>query len=463
MNNPKIRVNRGNIGNEIWISLPDLSALEKTFLDADAAASSTSMTVISGTNFSANQYVVVGIPGTEGAEIKKLSSVAATSLGIAALTNSHVQGTPVYFIPFDQIELYSATAVGGSYSLDSTVSIRSDALETFIQKAADASSKAYKVRFKNSNDSTYSDYSDEVTGSGYSSNTVWAIKHRALDQLDERIEGAITDSFLDESLWEARREIDSMRKRWSWRTSFNSTMGNISEGQWSIAVPTTLRDQNSNQNLLGIRFGKYGRNMSYEQKRDFDRWYMNTRHTTCSAATAGATSITLSNCRDFDDSGSIKIGSQTITYTSKTNSSGVLSGIPSSGDGSITDNIAASTDVWQNVSFGVATIYTIWEGYIYFNLPFNSDLEGSNVIGDWYRTLVEKDSDSDTVDEPDYDALVSYLKYKIKDKQKKGTVNKSKDPDYLDYTRRVGLMMNREVLGQEPQLVPDIAHLIDQE
>ena len=467
MNNPKIRVSRGNIGNEIWIQLPDLSSFEKTFLNADAATAATSMTVISGTNYSANTYAIIGTPGAEGTEIKLLSSAAATSLGVAALTNAHVQGTIVIFIPFNQIELYSASAVGGTYSQvsGSPVSIRVDSLETFIQQASDATTIAYKARFKNAKDTTYSDYSDEVVGSGYADNTVYAIKHRALDQLDEKIEGIITHLFLEESLWEARREVDALRKRWSWRMSFNQDIGDLVEGGWRIAVPTTLRDKNTNKNILSIKIGSSGRHINYLDKRDFDNWYEGIIHTTTSGSTSvGATTITLATARDLAASGSITVGSQVITYTSKTNSTGVLAGVPASGTGSVTATIATATDAWQNASFGEPTDYTLFgDDYIYFNVPFGSDFEGDNLIADFYKALTAYDSDSDVIDEPDYDAFVSYLKYKIKDKKKKGTVKKDTDPDYLDYVKRINAMISREILGQEIKFVPDIGHLLGEE
>lgn len=459
----KIRTNRGNIGNDIWVSFPDIYAFEKTYLSGDEAIAQTVLSVISSENFAANEFIVIGTPGAEQTEIRKISSVATGTITVtAAITFDHAQGTEITFIPFDQIEVYSSSSSGGSFSLLSAVNIRADALETYYPRTSDASTVYYKARFKNSQNTTYSDYSDEVAATGYSYNTVWAVKNRALMQLGEKIEGIITDSFLNESLWEARRDIDNQLKKWSWRTAFNTDIANLVEGQYSVTVPSTLRNPDSPQNILGLRIGSRGRNISYIPKREFDFWYEGIIHTTVATQpTVGQTTLILTNVRDLASSGSVEVGVDTITYTSKSNSTNTLSGVPASGTGSITVTHAAATDAWQNVSYGEPTLYTIFENTIFFNVPFDSDFEGDNLFSDYYRTLLDYDSDADVLDEPDVDCLVSYLKYKIKDLKVKGGIKKKEDSDYSDYIDRLGKMLRKEVHSQEVSFSPDIGHLLD--
>lgn len=460
---PKIRTNRGNVGNDIWISLPDLSTFEKTYLSGDEAAAQTTISVLQGTNFAADEYVLIGIPGTEQAEIIKITSVAAGTITLTtALAYDHNQGTPVTFIPFNQIEVYSASSSGGSFSLLSAVSIRPDALETYYPRTADASTVYYKARFKNSNNTTYSDYSDEVSALGYAYNTVWSVKKRALDQLGEKLGGLITDEFLNDSLWEARREFDNQFKRWSFRTSFNTDIGNMTEGAYSIAAPTTLRNPDSPQNILGLRVGNRGRNLSYIDKRTLDGVYEGIFHTTVATQpSVGQTTLVLTSTRDLDASGSIMIGSNLITYTAKNNSTNTLSGIPASSTGSIDDTHAVGTDVWQNASYGEPTEFTIYENTLYFNTPFSDDFEGVNMYMDYYRTLPDYDSDADTLDEPDVDMFVSYLKFRIKDKKEKGKISMEKDSDYQNYIIRRNSAIRKEFAHQGVQFTPDIGHLID--
>ena len=461
----KIKAQRGNIGNDIWVHFPEISAFEKTYLSGDEASGQTVLSVISSANFAANEFIVIGTPGAEQTEIRKISTIAAGTITVTVATSfDHAQGMQISFIPFDQIEVYSATSSGGSFSLLSAVSIRADALETYYPRTTDASTIYYKARFKNSNDTTYSDYSDEVSATGYAYNTVYAVKNRALMQLGEKIEGIITDEFLNESLWEGRREIDGQLKRWSWRTAFNSDIANLTEGQYSVAVPSTLKNPDSPQNILGLRIGSRGSNISYIPKREFDNWYEGIIHTTVATQpTVGQTTLVLTNVRDLSASGSVEVGVDTITYTSKTNSTNTLNGVPASGTGSITIAHAVSVDAWQSVSYGEPNAYTIFENTIYFDVPFDSDFEGDNLYMDHYRTLPEYNSDADTLDEPDdgVDGLVSYLKYKIKDLKSKGKTDKEKDSDYQDFILRLGRIIRKEVHSQEVGFSPSIGRLID--
>jgi len=457
----KIRTNRGDIGNEIWVKLPDLSSFEKTYLSGDEASGQTALSVLSGSNFTAGEFIMIGIPGTEQCEIRKIDSVTDTSITITVATSySHGQGTLITFIPFDQIEIYSASSSGGSFSLLATVSIRADASETFYAATADANTVYYKARFKNSGDTTYSDYSDEVAATGFEYNSVWSVKNRALRQLGEKTGGSFTDSDLDDWLWEGRREFDKQFKRWSFRTSFDTDIGNCTEGAYSVSVPSTLRNPDTAQNILELRLGYNGEDVDYFDKKSFNEMYEGINHTTVATQpSVGATSIVLTDVRDFDSSGSIQIGGNVITYTAKDNSTGTLSGVPASGDGSIDTAHAVGVDAWQHASFGVPRQYTVYEDKIYFDVPFGSEMEGYNLFMDFYRTLPDKNSDADLLDEPDPDMFVSFLKYKIKSRLSKGKLKLEEDPDYIDYIARRSSAIKKEFIYQGVRFSPDIGHL----
>lgn len=467
---PQIRVRRTGVGttttggNQIYVRIPDLSAYPKTYVTSDHAAGVTTLNVISSTGWSANQYILIGELGAEESEIKLATGLAATTFTVSATAFAHARGTVVRFIPFNQVSIESATSLTGSYSeiSGSPFTLQADTIETLIVHNSQASTIAYKARFKNAQDTTFSDYSDAVLATGYGDNTVWSVKNRALRQIGEKMDDILTDEFLNEALWEGRRELDQERKRWSFRTAFNTDIGNVTEGAYSVAVPSTLRNPDSPQNILGLRIGNDGRNLEYVSKREFDEWYEGVRHTTVATQpSVGATSLVLTNSRDFDTSGSVVIGSNTITYTANDVSTGTLSGIPASGTGSITSAHAAATDVWQNASFSTPMFYTIFEDTIYFNCPFNDDHDGENIYMDFYRTLPERDSDNDTFDEPDYDMFVSWLKWKIKYRRKNGDIQAETDSDYLEWDRRKKALLKRETLNQKVGFVPSIDHLLD--
>lgn len=448
---PKFRVKSGEgIGNEIFIQFPDISANEKTFFDADEAAGQTTLSA-AGTNFSVNDYVVLGNPSAEKTEIVLLSGAAATTLTSGATVFAHNRGDKIQFIPYNQIVVERSTDSGVNYTPLTAIAIRPDSSETYLARTSDASTDYYRVRFYNSTTTLYSAYSDAIIATSYADNSVYSIKKRALSSLGEKIEGKVTDEFLNESLWEARREVDKAQTKWKFRAAFNQDIGDIIPGRWSVAAPTDLRDPNSNVNILTIRVGREKTPLEYQDRNRFNQNYVNIAHSTLNGSiTTASTSIILTSSGDFDESGSVDIAAESISatvdnalYTANTESTATLSGVTSIGD-----NHASGRDVWQNASFGLPTAYTIDNGTIYFDTPFADDEAGENIEMDYYKDLVVYNSDADTLDEESYDLYVYFLKWKIKDLKANGTLQKGQDSDYQEWKDGKKQLIENNLLGQ---------------
>src|SRR3990167_10801071 len=92
---PKIRCKHGeNIGVEIYVQFPDLQDEELSFFDADEAAAQTALSA-NGTNFSTDQYVVLGNPGHEKTEIVKThasTTPTSTVITTGATVFAHNRG-----------------------------------------------------------------------------------------------------------------------------------------------------------------------------------------------------------------------------------------------------------------------------------------------------------------------------------------------------------------------------------
>lgn len=462
-NLPRIRTQYGEgVGIELFIEFPDISRNEKTYFDSDEAAAQTALSA-NGVNFAVGQYVVLGQPFMEKAEIVKLhASTPPTSSTIttaAAIAFAHSRGELIRFIPYNQIVVERSTDAGVNFTPLTAIDIRADARETYLQRPSDASTDVYRFRFYNSADNVYSAYSDQVTASGLADNTVGAIKQRALDDLGEDKSDLITDKFLNQSLWAARRELDESEEvlRWSFRTKFNQDIGDCIAGRWRLAVPADLRDPNTNKNILSLRIGRVGYPLDYLDVNQFFQRYQNVAHSTlASQITAVSTSVVLTSSGDFDESGSIVVAAEDITesmdtveYTGNTESTATLSGATLIGT-----THAAGRDVWQGATFGTPVYYTIFEGYIYFDVPFSDDIAGENIFMDYYSTLLVYNSDSDVLDEPETDLFVSYLRWRIKYKKSNGTLNAKEDTDWQEWTRKKKVMINKQITGQRIRLVP---------
>lgn len=314
-NLPKIRSRYGEkIGVELFIQFPDIYDGNSSYLEADVAIAASSLTA-NGLKFSTGQYIVIGNPGSEKTETIRIDTPAATTISLASNTiYAHNRGDIIRFIPYNQIIVARSTD-GTTYVDLDAIDIRPDSIETYLQRQTDASTDYYKCRFSNSSDSTESQPSAIVLGSGYLQGTVAWAKKKALRDLGETQTDLVTDEFLTEALDEGRRDLDNDPRiiRWSFRTKFNTDIGNAIPGQWSVAAPTDLRDRNTNKNILQLRIGKNGQPLDYQDNLQFRQNYENIPHTTLNGAiTSASTEVVLTSSGDFNDSGSVSIASPAV-------------------------------------------------------------------------------------------------------------------------------------------------------
>ncbi len=462
---PRFKIKYGeNVGVELFFKAPEIQDNEKTFLSADEASGQTTLSVISGRNFSNNDYVVIGNIGQEDCEIRLISSQTDSTIVTDATLFTHQRGTKVQFIPYNQIIPERSTNSGSSYSALSAINIRPDATETYLQRVTDSSTDYYRFRFYNSTSTNYSQYGDGVIATGYVDNSVYSIKQRALRQMGEKVGDSLTDEFLNEALWEGRRELDKDPRvlRWSFRVKYDQDIGSAIPGTYTLALPTDLRDKKTNKNILSLRFGEDNYPLEYQDKNTFNQNYRGISHTTLNGALfTSDTSITLTSSGDIAESGSIDIGASAVTgvidnvaYTANNESTNVISGVTAIQSAGHT----TLRDVWQGATFSMPTAYTIDgnNSQILFNVPISNDYAGENIWADYYTDLTAYDSDGDSLDEPDYDCFVSWLKYKIKYLKANGKINPKEDGDFLDWERRKEAMVAKEMTGQFVYLTPDI-------
>lgn len=435
-----------------------------TYLTSDSVSNSATLTVDSIRDIAINNVLFIGKLGEEKSEIIKThTSTAPTASVVTLLSNTtfyHPRGTSIYVIDYDQIEISHSATTTGSKSVLATIDIDPDNLET-VYKDSTQTSGYYFIRYKNSITSTYSVYSDPIPYAGYGDNTVRAIKDRALEQLGEKIGDVISDEFLNNSLWEARRELDNSMDRWSWRIIRDYPLTQVIPGINTATLPTDLRSPSTNKNILMLSIGKDKSKIDYCDVNTMNQYFQGVAQTTLNGVVSDTdVTIVLTSSGDFDSSGNIDVAASsvsgtidTITYTGNTLASNTLTGVT----GIATGGHATLTKVWQNANFGRPDYYTIdaQNGNIVFNMPFDDDDAGENIYIDYYKTLPVYDSDADTLDEPEYDLFVNYLKWKIKSKKSNGRLSPKDDPDYQEWQLRKQNLITKEYLGQQVFMVPD--------
>ena len=97
--------------------------------------------------------------------------------------------------------------------------------------------------------------------------------------------------------------------------------------------------------------------------------------------------------------------------------------------------------------------------YIYFDKPISSDYADQNIFIDYYRTLVEYNSDADILDEPKFDFYINGLAFEIKKRRDKGKIDISTDSDFMLYRDGLKQVLATEYNGQSVYFTPAIDHL----
>lgn len=201
-----------------YIAHPPVKNNPTTYFAADSNAGSTTITVKNIQGFSANDIVVLGKIGYENAEIVKISSITAPStMNVTATKFPHTIDQPITLIKFDKIKIYkSTTGISGTYSLLSTIDIDIDSDITFYETDA-ATSDYFKFRYYNSYALIEGDWSDAISGAGFTFYSKRTLIDRVLSLFGDTKREFVSDDevadFLNEFLGVAQTELSVASKR----------------------------------------------------------------------------------------------------------------------------------------------------------------------------------------------------------------------------------------------------------
>jgi len=182
----------------VRINHPDISGNEKTLLTASAVAGATTLTVQNIEGFSVGEYLVLGTLGDEQTELVRIhTATAPTGSTItlnAATTFAHAINTPVTYMAFNQVAIYSSATKTGSYGIvDSATAIEVDQDYTEVSDSVGSSTTWYKTRYYNSSTTTWSSYSGAVKGTGYTQNSLKKILEKANALCDDKENDTLTE------------------------------------------------------------------------------------------------------------------------------------------------------------------------------------------------------------------------------------------------------------------------------
>lgn len=186
---------------------------EKTYVESDADATDTTLTVKSAQNISTNKYALIGAPGSEDAELRLISGVTGNDLTVAALGFSHQRYAQTTILNANQIKIYRAANVDGTapadddFSLLATVDIDTDELQTSYTDSNGGSDYWYKYTYYNEQTTAETDIANsDVVRGGFS---IYATVEQIRSEAGISNNQWITDVDVDGRRIEAQSYINS--------------------------------------------------------------------------------------------------------------------------------------------------------------------------------------------------------------------------------------------------------------
>ncbi|MCR4308235.1 MAG: hypothetical protein NUV80_06775 [Candidatus Berkelbacteria bacterium] len=387
-------------GSTLKIAHPDITEYTRTRVATPYVAAATALVVIDNKGFADNDYLLLGEVGDPKSEDVDVNGTVTRGTSITLTTTitkfGHEIDAPVTRLLERGIKIYGAATDGGAGTLIASV----DAITASGSQLADAvmiqwnqahteytllnTDTAYSFYYVTFTDgTTESPSSDFIASTGPAYNSGYSIVNAALREADAEIDNNfLTWELMLDYLNDWQDEVthyvtaDGISKDWAFEIiedSSSLTAVQNTEKYALSSLTNEIKYPDSHQGILSVKLGsKHLWEMTYDDYVDIYNGIKRTEVAT--AATAGDTSIVLDDTYEFAESGTVYIGPDTVTYTTNTESTGTLSGIPASGTGSITATRAINTVVWQGVSPNTPSRYTIFNGYLYTDAPCDNSV-----------------------------------------------------------------------------------------
>lgn len=437
------------------------AAVAETYLTAETVGgSSSTLTVKNILGFAINQILLIEDLGSDNAEIVLTHASSAPSGSTVTLTGAlvktHPVGSKVRVIQYNQIEYKRGTTTVAADATALTVATTANfnppsalgsglvALDPTsklqVHETSEHTSGYYFSRYKNSITSDFSGYTDAVVYGGWAKNTVGYMIDVSLRELSLTLSDKISKFDCYTWLTECLKEVEGKLIRWPDHYKFNYSLTTLTAGDNEYALPTDAYDTETNRSVLAIRVGSNGTPLTQLDPLEFEETLDGVTMTTAAeAGSVGETDIDLTSAADFPDAGTIYYfvsGTEySFTYTGK--STNTLTGIPSSGTGSITEAFSSGDTMWTGIETGEPTMFTVRDGVIAL-YPMPADEEHGKALYIDYSTVANTiDSDGDTLDLHRADIAQPYLTWRIKCKARNDGVLDRNDGYYLSYKERL--------------------------
>lgn len=415
---------------------PLVEGQEFSVITSNAVTGDSTLNVQNADGFAVGKYLLIGNFGEEGSEIIRIHTTTPPTGTIITLNTtlvfSHTMNTRVTQIDYNQAEFSRATTVSGTKTTLTTKAIEADDLYTSYDDTTNATGYGF-IRFKHSDDVTYSAYSGAIPYTGFTARSVYSMIKGGLNLTNESFSNLITHDFCLDELNNWQDEVSSVR---NWDHESTSTTDTVVAGQKWYDVPTDLKHTFEDSAIIQMRV-RNDPALRRLDKTEFDLLMENTISSTLAVAVALIdTTITLVDTSDFSDSGSIVINGDSIDYTSKDDSTNVLSGVTG-----ITATHSIGDTVWQSSSLDKPVNFAVYnEQYALQPVAYDT-YDGYAIYIDYYKTLDRLTDDADLTPIPFPHLAHYFLAWKIE--EHKGDPNKKADKWRLLFENRLASLARK--------------------
>jgi len=314
---------------------------ERTYLTAASSVGATTITIraVDSNAWADNDYIIIGEVGTKNSEVLQLNGAVSdgTSLtidnnGSGGARYAHAIDEPVYRIDFNRAEFSRATTETGAKTVLATNELQPDDEFTRYEDPLNTSGYAF-VRFYNSTNLGFSDYSVPVPYTGYASKALFKIIENVRRLLNERAPSQrLSDDDIIAEVNEKQRDIFH-RRLWTFAEeifSFSSVANTLDyELTTRIATGKVHSLKFDSQPLAKVDSSKWDiLHWDTNSTGDPTHFSVFTNRLRCyplptsaatsttlnGAITAAATSITLTSTSSFRAPGRVLIDSEVISY-----------------------------------------------------------------------------------------------------------------------------------------------------
>jgi len=433
------------VGSTIRIAHPDISNNYRTSLASPILAAGTTATVldtgaITGNGFADDDWFISGEVGDQETEENDVNGAVTrgTSMTVTnALSFDHEINAPITKINERGIAIYGADTDGGAGTLITSINAKTAAGRQLADAAMIEWHRPYTEYTLITTDTTYAYYyvkftdgttessaSDYVLAAGLGNDSVMYMVNQALDltntELDDQnitlpqcvrwADNAQTE--ISQFMFQEPTTGRYTQRDWDFEVTEDITTLTISENENKYDIDDLSMKYEHDKSIISITLGAE-KALAKVTIQDMDTSLAYSPRTDLAAqAVATDITITVDSNVEFEDSGTLYLGEESITYTGKTGTT-TFTGIPATGDGAITATHAIDAPVWQNVAPGVPTEYAIFNGKIIFNMPPEESLDGYPIKIKFFKKLTALTDASDETEVTFSNIIQNYIASKI--------------------------------------------------